>query len=254
MRSSPYLGGGRRCKGGRWCLWRGSGSSMALWAPAWLRGRRRGPPSSLRLVAAARLVAVVWVLCLVALLLLLGEVLPRLLHIFIFILPLLSDDLGNVRVGQLGIICCYLRLMMLAVQDKCWPTKRLSAAGLSSGKAMSLNARLGTRWTLQAPSLHRRGVPPPGGCARQRLHSPFRGLGILGAGVQRQMRSLAPSCLWVPALLALGDSCMPRSASTACMVEARFLDDADRRGEGEWPPSAAAAMPAGCLYCCPRST
>ena len=102
--------------------------------------------------------------------------------------------------------------------------------------------------------------PPPKKRAPSRrtslLHLPFRGRGILGAGVQRQMISLGPSCLCPPGVLtpAGGDSGMRRCASAAALTaDIRFLDDAVRRGEGEWPASAAVS-PVGDLNCWPRFT
>lgn len=83
------------------------------------------------------------------------------------------------------------------------------------------------------------------------FHSPFRGRGILGAGVHRQTISRDPSCFWAPAALALGESCMPSSAPTALMAEARFLGEVALRGVGE-PP--AVMKPAPVLNCLPKST
>jgi hypothetical protein len=54
-----------------------------------------------------------------ALLLLLRELLPVVLDFVPFRLPFLSYDLGDLRVGQLGVLRDDLRLVVLAVEDKC---------------------------------------------------------------------------------------------------------------------------------------
>lgn len=80
--------------------------------------RRGGSPVALALGAPSRLISVIGILVLVSLLLLFGQLLPILLDIFALVLPLVSYNLGNLGIGELGILYSNLGLMVLTIQDE----------------------------------------------------------------------------------------------------------------------------------------
>lgn len=76
---------------------------MTFRASSMLICRRRTRPVALTLGTPSRLVTVVGVLVLVTLLLLFSELLPVILDIFTFMLPLVSNNFGYFWIGKLGI-------------------------------------------------------------------------------------------------------------------------------------------------------
>ena len=77
---------------------------MALRAPSILVCRRCAGPVLLRLRPSSGLVAVVGILLLVALFFLFSKLLPGFLDVFTLMLPLITNDLGNFRVGEFWVV------------------------------------------------------------------------------------------------------------------------------------------------------
>lgn len=75
-------------------------------------------PVPLGLTTSSGLITIVGVLLLVALLLFFCQTLPCLLDVVDFMLPFLTNNFGDFRVGQFWIVSRHLGLMVLAVQNE----------------------------------------------------------------------------------------------------------------------------------------
>jgi hypothetical protein len=152
----------------------------------------------------------------VTLLLLLGELLPVVLNLVSFGFPFLSYNLGDLWIGELWVFRDDLRLMVLAVEDESCIThiskaRHNGCRTVGDGMEDMREHKSGSECLLLSAEGSKH---IPNWEDRKRCYVPFRGLGILGAGVQRHMESRDGSVGTLPSVLTLNLSEESRSISS----------------------------------------